>query len=187
MYRKRKCNFILKIAKGISKMSETSHARPVLSKFCQGLGLDIGFGGSSISPNAITFDMPKSYCPSLEGHKQILQGDCRSFPFICNESFDYIYSSHLLEDFTYKELVPIIIEWRRIIKTGGLLITNCPDQQKFLAHCAKTGQGVNDAHKGQDFSLKTFYQVITKTGNWEEVFVEPNAHNYSWYLVLRKL
>jgi SAM-dependent methyltransferase len=168
-------------------MSETSAARPVLSKFCQGFGIDIGFGGSAIVPTALTFDMPKGYCPSFEGHKQIFQGDCRNLNFLCDEVFDYIYSSHLLEDFSYAELVPILKEWRRVLKKGGVLITNCPDQQKFLHHCAKTGQPLNMAHKEQDFSLENFRKIANKVGEWKEIFVEPNAGAYSFYLVLEKV
>lgn len=167
-------------------MSETAAARPILAPFCEGFGIDIGFGGTAIKPDAITFDMHKGYCPSLEGHKQILRGDARQMNFICDEVFDYVYSSHLLEDFTYKELEKVLKEWRRILKTGGVLVTNCPDQQKFLAHCAATGQGLNLAHKEQDFSLNNFRNIVNKIGSWEEVFVEPNAGPYSWYLVLRK-
>ena len=168
-------------------MSETTHARPVLAKYCEGLGLDIGFGGDAIVPAAITFDMERPYCPSFAGHKQIMKGDCKNLSMFCNESMDYIYSSHLLEDFTYSELKNIIAEWRRVLKPNGLLITNCPDQQKFLAHCHKTGQPLNMAHKEQDFSLQTFKNVADKVGKWEEVFVEPSAGAYSFYLVLRKI
>lgn len=168
-------------------MSETKPARDVLAKFCTGTGIDIGFGGSAITPTAITFDMAKGYCPSLEGHTQILRGNCRSMPFICDNAFDYVYSSHLLEDFTYEELIPILQEWSRILKVGGLLVTNCPDQQKFLAHCKATGQSLNLAHKEQDFSLDNFRKVVKKVGNWEEIFSEPKAGPYSWYLVLKKL
>lgn len=169
-------------------MSETKAARPTLAKFCNGIGLDIGFGGSAITPTAITFDMPRSYVGSYEGHTQILRGDCRNLNFICDNSLDYVYSSHLLEDFTYKDLIPIVKEWRRIIKNDGLLITNCPDQKKFLAHCKKTGQPINLAHKEQDFSLQNFQsKIVANTGKWQEIFVEPNAGSYSWYLVLKKI
>jgi hypothetical protein len=168
-------------------MSETAAARPNLAKYCTGFGIDMGFGGSAIVPTALTFDMPTGYCPSFEGHKQIFQGDCRNLSFVCNEVFDYMYSSHLLEDFTYVELKQILIEWRRVIKTGGFLVTNCPDQQKFLAHCEKTGQPKNDAHKEQDFSLANFKKVVYGVGDWEEIFVEPNAGAYSWHLVLKKI
>jgi len=168
-------------------MSETKSARPFLEKFCKGFGIDIGFGGSAITPTAITFDMPKSYGPNFEGHKQILRGDCRSFPYICDEVFDYVYSSHLLEDFTYSELAQILREWRRILKPGGHLVTNCPDQQKFLSHCKKTGQPCNDAHKEQDFSLENFKNIVLNIGKWEEIYVNPTAGAYSWYLVLKKI
>ncbi len=168
-------------------MSETSAARNTLAPFCKGLGLDVGFGGSAIVPEAITFDMERPYCPSFEGHPQIMKGDCKNLGMFCNNTLDYIYSSHLLEDFTYVELKKILTEWRRVLKTGGLLITNCPDQQKFLAHCAKTGQPLNMAHKEQDFSLKTFERVANSIGSWEQIFVEPNAGAYSFYLVLRKV
>lgn len=168
-------------------MSETAAARSTLAPFCKGFGIDMGFGGSAIVPEALTFDMPKGYCPSFEGHKQILRGDCRNLSFFCDEVCDYIYSSHLLEDFSYSELVPILREWRRILKKDGLLITNCPDQQKFLAHCKKTGQPLNLAHKEQDFSLHNFKKIANQVGKWEEVFVEPSAGAYSFYLVLKKI
>lgn len=166
-------------------MSETSIARNTLLPFCNGFGIDIGFGGDAITDDSITFDLPNPY--RKDSGKQILRGDCRNVNFICDEVFDYIYSSHLLEDFTYKELKDVIKEWRRILKTEGLLVTNCPDQQIFLSHCKKTGQPINWNHKEEDFSLKTFTDVVKKTGMWQTVFVQPFAGNYSWYLVLRKI
>lgn len=168
-------------------MSETKAVRSMLSKFCTGFGIDIGFGGSAIVPEALTFDLPKGYCPSFEGHKQILKGDCKNLSFFCDEVFDYVYSSHLLEDFFYSELILILKEWRRVLKKGGLLITNCPDQQKFLNHCRKTGQPINLAHKEQDFSLQKFKEIADKTGCWDIIFEEPNAGSYSFCIVLKKV
>jgi predicted SAM-dependent methyltransferase len=167
-------------------MSETKSARQTLSQFCLGLGLDIGFGGSSIVDSAITFDMPQPYTSLEEKHKQILQGDCKNLGFICDNALDYIYSSHLLEDFTYNELIPILKEWRRTIRPGGLLVINCPDQQKFIKHCETTGQPTNLAHKENDFSLDTFKNTVNQTGQWNYVFEQPEAGAYSWYLVLEK-
>jgi len=167
-------------------MSETAEARSTLEKFCNGVGLDMGFGGSSITPNAITFDMPARYS-NCGKDKQILRGDCKDLSFICDECMDYIYSSHLLEDFTYDELIPILSEWRRVLKKDGLLVTNCPDQQKFLKHCKETGQPLNLNHKEQDFSLDNFKKVLEKTGTWELVYEQPIAGPYSWYLVVKKL
>lgn len=151
------------------------------------MGIDLGFGGSAIVPHALTMDMEHPYCPSLEGHKQFFKGDCRNLSFLCDEVMDWLFSSHLLEDFSYIDLIGIIHEWRRVLKRGGLLIINCPDQQKFLAHCAATGQGVNLAHHEQDFSLENFKSKIVCQTPWEIVFEEPSFGPYSWLLVLKKL
>ena len=164
-------------------VSETSVARSVLAPYCEGVGLDIGYVGDPIVPSAITMDMPTPYT-SVGGNRQILRGDCRDLSFICDGALDYIYSSHLLEDFTYYEFWKILIGWRRVLRVGGRIITNCPDQQRFLKHCAATGQGINGNHKEQDFSLENFKKILFKTGSWEVVFEEPDAPPYSWYLVV---
>jgi SAM-dependent methyltransferase len=172
-------------------MSETDACRPILSKFCRGFGMDVGFGGSRIVPDAWAFDMPQPYT-QVGIETQQLRGDCREFPFLCDGALDYIYSSHLLEDFTYIELYSILHEWRRVLKPDGLLITNCPDQQKFLAHVdahfTKTGEDINNlAHKEDTFSLGTFWEVLRTTGEWDTVFCQPEFGVYSWLLVVRKV
>jgi predicted SAM-dependent methyltransferase len=167
-------------------MSETDNCRDILAPYCKGIGMDVGYGGNKIVPEAWSFDMPQPYT-KVGDDRQQLRGDCRIFPFIADGALDYIYSSHLLEDFTYSELVPIIIEWRRCLKPRGLMVTNCPNQQKFVDHCAKTGQGLNLAHKEHDFSLKNFKErSVAFTGNWDVVFEQDNFGNYSWLLVLEK-
>jgi predicted SAM-dependent methyltransferase len=166
--------------------SETSKSRQILAPYCVGMGMDVGYGGEKVVKDAWAFDMPNPYTCVGEDRQQ-LRGDCRQFPFLCDNALDYIYSSHVLEDFTYAELENIITEWRRVLKIGGLIITNCPDQQKFLAHCAKTGQGTNDAHKEQDFSLNNFkHRVINRCGDWEVVYEQDNFDNYSWLQVIKK-
>lgn len=169
-------------------MSETSAARSVLAPFCQEKhGLDMGFGGDSIVPHAITFDMPKPYT-NVGGDKQIMRGDCRNLGMFCDGAMDWIYSSHLIEDWKYRDIEMILTEWRRVLKPGGLLVTNCPDQQKFLSHCARTGQPLNMAHANADFSLANFIdKCLAPTGPWETVFVEPEAGPYSFYIVVRKV
>lgn len=168
-------------------VSETSLSRSILAPYCDGIGMDVGYGGDRVVPHAWAFDMVQPYTKVGQDRQQ-LRGDCRRFPFLCDGALDWIYQSHLLEDFTYEDLVPIIKEWRRVLKPGGLLITNCPDQQKFLAHCAKTGQGINMAHKEATFSLATFNaKVLAPSGSWETVFEDPNHGPYSWLQVVRKL
>ena len=168
-------------------MSETDKCRSILAPYCKGIGMDVGYGGNKIVPEAWGFDMPNPYT-KVGDDRQQLQGDCRHFPFLSDGALDYIYSSHLLEDFEYCHLIPIIMEWRRCLKDYAILVINCPDQQRFLAHCAKTGQGLNLAHKEPNFSLKNFKeQVLNRSGNWEIVFEQDNFGEYSWLLVVKKV
>ena len=170
-------------------MSETAASRDLLASFCsEPWGCDLGFGGDPICAHAITFDMPRPYT-SVGSQRQILKGDCRDLSMFQDGALDWVYSAHLLEDFSYLELATVIIpEWRRVLKPGGLLVTNCPDQQLFLAHCARTGQGLNMAHLEQDFSLENFERnVLGHTGPWECVFRLPQHGAYSWLLTVRKI
>ena len=87
--------------------SETSKSKDILAPYCTGIGMDVGYGGEKVVPTAWAFDLPNPYtCVGEE--RQQLRGDCRKFPFLCDYALDYIYSSHVLEDFTYGELEDII-------------------------------------------------------------------------------
>ena len=52
--------------------------------------------------------------------------DARMLPFR-DEAFDYIYSSHLLEHFSHREVKNVLVEWVRVLKTGGTIEIRCPD------------------------------------------------------------
>jgi len=47
--------------KEVKSVSETSKCRDSLAPFCNGDGVDIGYGGDPIVPNAICMDLPDSY------------------------------------------------------------------------------------------------------------------------------
>jgi predicted SAM-dependent methyltransferase len=166
-------------------MSETAKHRDWFLPHIQGYGMDIGFGGDAIVPHAITFDMPQPYT-SVGSAPQHLGGDCRKLP-LKNDTLDWLYNSHLIEDFTYNDQIPMVQEWLRVLKPGGRLLILAPDQQRFLAHCAATGQSINDNHKEADYSLRTFRKKVLKTGNIRaRVVAQEDFADYSWGIVLEK-
>jgi SAM-dependent methyltransferase len=169
-------------------MSETALAKIHLEKYIIGdFILDVGFGGSACHPKAITLDMPVGYCPSLEGHRQVLRGDCKNMPFICDNAFDTLWNSHIIEDHTFEVQAQILREWWRILRPGGHLITVAPDEAVYSAHCRNTGQPYNLAHVEPTMGLIAFKkQVVSKTGPWEHVHENPLIDTYSFHLVLRK-
>lgn len=168
-------------------MSETATSRDIFAPYCKGLGIDVGFGFDAVTKDCLTSDMKQPYT-AVGNDKQIFQNDCRDFSFICDECLDFFHTSHLLEDFRYAEVANILKEWRRCLKPGGLILINCPDQQKFLAHCAATGQGLNLAHKEQDFSLQNFKdKSLAASGSWEILMENDNHGPYSWLLIVKKI
>ena len=155
-------------------------------QYCVGRGLDIGYGGDCICENAWSFDQPTPYT-NVGSDRQMLRGDCRVLYFICDGALDFIYSSHLIEDFIYAAQISIIKEWGRCLAPGGVLVLNAPDQRRFLAHCAATGQGTNDNHKEADYSMRNFIdRVLVFSGDWEIIHQDGDVKPYSWHLVARK-
>lgn len=173
-------------------MSETSRCRERLAPFCIGDGIDIGFGGDPINDTCIRFDLPSPYT-RVGPHIANIVGDCRDLDCFPDERFDYIYSSHLIEDFYYNELVDIIFTWQSKLKSGGKLVLYAPDQQKFLKHCAKTGQGINLAHKEPDFDYWNFVQRVILPVKLRmapdgliRIHGNTAVEDYSWEMVLEK-
>jgi predicted SAM-dependent methyltransferase len=166
--------------------SETSVCRERLKKFCFGDGLDLGFGGDPIIPSAITVDMNIPYA-EVGCSPQHLHGDARNLCWFKDGVLDYVYSSHLLEDFPEGETGLVLTEWMRVIKPGGFLILYCPDEQKYREHCRLTGQGYNEAHKVSRFSLDYVKQVLSSLGVAYSI-VHENAYvdGYSFEIVVMK-
>lgn len=170
-------------------MSECAQARGVLGKYCKGLGLEMGAGGQKTvdSDSLLTMDLVNPYA-KVGDVPQILRGHCGDLSGFCDGVIDYLIQHHLCEDWSYDNLVPIILEWRRVLKPGGLLIFNNPNQRKFKEHILISGQGDNLAHVEPDFSIETLKaNVIEKTGPWEIVFEDADVPPYSFYLVVKKL
>ncbi len=132
--------------------SETSKYRSLTTAYCCGCGIDVASQGDPVVPWAMNFDLPNEEFAhynsnhSPQGPIQ-LRGHADSLPFDSN-SLDFLYSSHLLED--YQNWTPVLIEWVRVIKPGGHLIVLIPDRELWVAACA-AGQPPNDAHRHEGF------------------------------------
>jgi predicted SAM-dependent methyltransferase len=172
---------VTKLPKGYP--SETSKCRGRLAQYCVGNGLDLGFGGDAITPAAVRVDFPTPYSRTA-GQPVQLGGDCRNLEWFRDECLDYVYSSHLLEDFEDTESV--LKEWLRVLKPGGMLIIFCPDEQVYRRHCSETGHYYNENHKHADFSLRKVKEMLAKLGQTDVVHENPLVDVYSWELVLRK-
>ena len=81
----------------------------------QGSGLDIGFGGDLVVPNAKGWDFE-------HGDAQYLKG-------LNDEQFDFVYSSHTLEHM--QDHAVALKNWYRVLKKGGYLIIYIPHRDLY--------------------------------------------------------
>ena len=164
--------------------SETSKCRARLAPYCTGDGIDIGFGGDPITPAAVRIDLPNQY-GAVGDHPVQLRGDAADLRWFRDGTLDFVFSSHVLEDFHDTEAV--LREWLRVLKPGGRLIIFCPDENRFRAHCSSTGQPYNTHHVHAHFSLGFVKDLLARIGNTRLVYENPEVDVYSWDLVVEKL
>jgi len=172
------------VEKNSWEVSETSKCRTRLAPYCEGYGVDVGFGGDSITSTAIRVDMATPYANVGEQGVQLGGGGDHLYWF-SDGVLDYVYSSHLLEDFPNVEAV--LREWIRVVKTGGRLILYCPDEQRFRKHCSATGQPTNPAHKHEEFSIQYVIDALAIIGQEKIIYRNDFADIYSWELVVEKV
>lgn len=143
-------------------MSETSKYRKLTTKYCYvagsispipGCGIDIASQGDPVVPWAWQLDLPPdefAYYNSNHAPRGPIQlrGNAKALP-VDSESLDFVYSSHLLEDFL--EWHPVFVEWSRPLKKGGYLIILVPDKDLWAAALAK-GQPPNCSHTHESYA-----------------------------------
>lgn len=165
--------------------SETAKVRSILAPYCIGDGLDIGYGGDPIVLHAICCDLKNRYA-NVGHHPQHLHGGAWELPFK-DKSLNWVYSSHLIEDFAYSEQLLLLWEWQRVIRSGGSLILCAPDQRRYVEWCNANRQNSNEHHAESDFSLANFKSrvlsampFLKRECEWDSIV------DYSWAIVLRK-
>lgn len=141
--------------------SETGRYRHLTAPFCVGAGVDIASQGDAVVPWAMSFDLPEyefaKYSNNAPAKGPIhLRGFADELPFV-SESLDFVYSSHLLEDFY--DWLPLLGEWTRVCRIGGYVIILVPDKERWQAAVAN-GQPPNCSHHHEAYvgELTSYFQ-----------------------------
>jgi SAM-dependent methyltransferase len=164
---------------------ETSTCRHSLARWCVGSGVDIGFGGHApIVDTALTSDQyPAPWFGSGWPNQLCLDAFCR-LPFSDN-SLDYIYSSHCLEDAI--DTAGVLSDWCRVLRPGGVLVLFLPDQKTYEADCAKKGTEPNPDHKHWNFGMEYTISCLPNTVKVIHKAFPLDYNPYSFELVAMKL
>jgi ADP-heptose:LPS heptosyltransferase len=158
--------------------TEVSKCRHRIVSYLSGRGLDLGCGDEKIVHTAIGIDARSS-----KGSNLIMDLSANDpLSMFSDNHFDYIFSSHLLEDFIATEAV--LDSWWRKIKPGGYLILYCPDADYY----PRVGTpGSNTKHR-KDLYWQDVWKILKKFGNAKKITASRHndSNEYSWLLVVQK-
>lgn len=172
-------------------MSETSLARRDLAVFCEGVGLDLGYGGDKIVPWAVSVDrgMGAEVRGRYGGEREQMtcegERDVVGLRWFGDGVMDFVYSSHCLEDF--EDTVGVVRGWMRVLRVGGLMVLLLPDEGRYRRYCERVGVQRNLEHVHEGMGMGYMRGVMGMVGV-EEVWVkDPCGSEYSFGMVVRKL
>lgn len=164
--------------------NESAKIRWEIVKYTRGKGLDLGCGPVKQYPHWIGVDN------KLDNHlfgfdiKPDITLDCTDLSTFASNSFDFVFSSHLLEHIEYDKVASTLKEWMRVIKKGGYMVLYLPDEDEY----PKIGEkGANLDHKWN----VNYQRVIDamKSLSWDLIdFQKRNQdREYSLYFVFKKI
>lgn len=100
------------------------HDANFISRYFRGNGIDIGAGNDQLGQYIELFPLMES-CKSWDRD----DGDAEHMVGVKNEQYDFVHSSHSLEDMNEPSVA--IANWLRILKPGGHLIVTVPDEDMY--------------------------------------------------------
>lgn len=181
--------------------NETAKVHDRIAPFVYGHGVDLGCGFWKL---AVT-KSSKHSCLGIDGGYEEQPGraascdviaDVTNLSLFTDEAFDYVYSSHTLEDLPYTEAV--LMEWWRLVKPGGNLILYLPLTKRVAKEMGlenwadfypNMGEEGANYHHQHDFHPQEIRDAIARIGRAEVLAdeIRGDKDEYSFLLVFRKL
>lgn len=172
-------------------MNETPKYKHLTLPYCSGNGIDIGSGSDPVKTETIQVELPDSEFSRYHGGAQrpptpgAWFGDARDLPFK-GGVLDYVYSSHLLEDFV--DWQPMLSEWLRVLKPGGHLVILVPEEDLWNTAVSR-GQppNCNHHHCGRVGELSKEVSKLAPVKIIEDRLTACHPGDYSILFIAQKL
>lgn len=154
-----------------------------LYPYCKGLGVDVGCGSRKTHPDAIGIDLVKRGNAGKFGseRRQMSQADIRlsgdDLYIFADDTLDYVVSRHTIEHF--KDPKKAIIEWKRVLKRGGVLGLVVPDDE------ANDTKKLDPTHF-HAFTKKSFRKLLEKIGGFNIEKIEDCVPRWSFTVIAKK-
>jgi len=173
-----------KISRDDRKIWDNHPEALVLQPYCVGKGIDVGSGFRKTHPDAIGIDIiPKGETGEhgcMQGMRSVADvtasGD-NLYMFEDGE-LDYVVSRHNLEH--YVDVVKTLLEWKRVLKVGGVLGMVLPDESKIDTI------SLDPTHK-HCFTPESIKRLLGLIGGFEIERIETVIENWSFLVVARRI
>lgn len=167
------------------QQGETGKIRYEVLEYCVGSGLDCGCGSFKIHKNAIGLDGRPEWngIPS----QMNIAADVRKLEMFAADAFDFVYSSHCLEDMD--EPFRVLKRWWEVLKVGGHLVLYLPHPDLYQAAMLGDKHGANQHHKVAVYPETLDGWMDKLPGGWECLRHEIRGERdeYSFLVVYRKM
>lgn len=168
-----------------SGFSESNKIAHVIVRYTRGHVLELGAGTHKTFPHFTSVDS----CVAMAGSKPDnldVAGNCVDLKLFGTESWDSVFSSHLLEHFTPADAIKALQEWTRVLRVGGYLVLYVPSANLY----PKAGTpGANMDHKWDIYpdDVEDLLKKYTECG-WTQLEKEERSETdeYSLFLVFKK-
>jgi ADP-heptose:LPS heptosyltransferase/predicted SAM-dependent methyltransferase len=172
-----------------SGFHESDKIAHLIVPYTRGHVLELGAGVRKTFPHFTSVDS----CRGIQEKGQAIRPpsvdvalDCSKLDLFADESWDSVFSSHLLEHIEQEKVPKVIVEWARVLRTGGYLVLYLPSANLY----PKAGTpGANPDHQWDIYpgDIEKLLQENTSCG-WTQLEREERDkdNEYSHYLVFKK-
>jgi len=162
--------------KDIDGKREAEKCRHRITSFCTGSGLDIGCKDEKINPTAVGVGISRLCNIQTDLHAT------DSLALLGDNYFDYVFSSHILEEFSAPERA--LAEWWKKVKPGGYMILYCDDPD----YTPRAGTSKCKGEKQSDLYWEDVWAMFERFGNAEQISAtrHDEYNEYSWQLIVKK-
>jgi SAM-dependent methyltransferase len=172
--------------------AETPKTRWRAVPYTAGKGLDVGCGATKLFDTEFVFACDDGSDPGVVNANMRLSANDLSV--FAAGSWDYVFSSFVLQYFPYKQVPDVLREWMRVVKVGGCVVLYLPDEDQY-PKCNEPERGivaepsVNPRH-AWNVNYKRLVAAMEKVHfNWDlvEYQVCDGDDEYALWFVFRRL
>ena len=172
-----------------TKQADLNHPeRLAVLPYCScGRGIDVGCGNRKSSENSIGVDLigkgklGRVGCVKGKLSEADICASGDALTMFADGELDFVIARHNLEH--YIDVVKTLVEWRRVLKVGGVLAVVLPDEDG-LRRVNLRGVELDSTHY-HSFNMASFRSLVVAVGGFEIEKIEPVVENWSFIGVCR--